>query len=71
MTNIEKLKTNENKNIKLFVNTIIKLSAGQGFYGRLLRGINKLTEEELNDFIKELYLQNFNNELDVVDFIEC
>lgn len=71
MTNIEKLKTNENKNIKLFVNTIIKLSAGQGFYGRLLRDINELTEEGLNDFIKELYLQNFNNELDVVDFIEC
>ena len=56
------------------INVIEMLSHSQGFYGRLLRSIYELKQEnetaynELKDYLES---QNFSDDLDVVMFFEC
>ena len=45
MSNIQKLATAENKNRKLFADTVNTLRNSQGFYSRLYQTINQLSEE--------------------------
>lgn len=50
------------------------LSHSQGFYGRLLRSILELKEEnetEYNELKNYLESQNFSDDLDVILFFEC
>ena len=56
------------------LSVIETLSHSQGFYGRLLRSIYELKQEneiaynELKDYLES---QNFSDDLDVVMFFEC
>ena len=52
---------------------IIDLSYSQGFYGRLLRDITELRDEDENlfqNFVEEIESQNFTSSLDVVMYFE-
>ena len=56
------------QNYELFYNTIKSLSYSQGSYGRLLREINNLDEDEIQDLIDQL--PEFKDTIDVILFIE-
>ena len=60
-------KTKE-QNYDLFYNTIKSLSYSQGSYGRLLRQLDNLEEDESQDLIDQL--PEFKDGLDVILFIE-
>ena len=60
-------KTKE-QNYEFFYNTINSLSYSQGSYGRLLRAINNLDEDEIQDLINQL--PEFKDTVDVILFIE-
>ena len=52
---------------------IIDLSYSQGFYGRLLRDITELRDEDENlfqNFVEEIESQNFTSPLDVIMYFE-
>ena len=54
------------KNYKLFYNTILALSKGQGFYGRLLAQLDHTIDvDELKNELPE-----FKDSLDVIFFLE-
>lgn len=56
------------QNYDLFYNTIKPLSYSQGSYGRLLREINSLSEEDKQNLVEQL--PNFKDCIDVVLWIE-
>ena len=56
------------QNYDLFYNTIKSLSYSQGFYGRILRGIDTLSEHDLNELITKL--PDFKDPASVILFIE-
>ena len=60
-------KTKE-QNYEFFYNTIKSISYSQGSYGRLLRAINNLDEDEIQDLINQL--PEFKDTVDVILFIE-
>lgn len=60
--------TEKAQNYNLFYNTIKSLSYSQGSYGRLLRDIDSLSEEDKQNLVDEL--PTFKDKLDVVLFIE-
>jgi len=49
----------------------IDLSKSQGFYGRLLRNIDELEDDEKEEYWTNLEQQNFKDSLDLILFIEC
>ena len=61
---------NETKkqNYELFYNTIKSLSYSQGSYGRILREIDSLGEEDKQKLVDQL--PDFKDAVDVVLFIE-
>ena len=56
------------KNFDFFVNTIKTLALSQGFYGRVLRQLSELEEEELESLKADL--PQFKDALDVVFYFE-
>ena len=60
-------KTKE-QNYELFYNTIKSLSYSQGSYGRLLREIDSLDEDDIQDLMEQL--PDFKDELDAILFTE-
>ena len=70
MTNIQKLVTAENKNSKLFAETILTFKNSQGFYSRLCKSVNELDNESFGNLTTVLEQQNFNDSLDVVLWLE-
>lgn len=48
-----------------------ELALSQGFYGRLLRDISEMEEEDRDTYLSYLEEQNFTSELDLILFIEC
>lgn len=62
------MQNTKTQNYDLFYNTIKSLSYSQGSYGRLLREIDSLTEEDKQDLINQL--PDFKDAVDVVLFIE-
>ena len=56
------------KNFEFFVNTIKTLAFSQGFYGRILRQLSELEEEELESLKADL--PQFKDSLDVVFYLE-
>ena len=70
MTNIQKLSNAENKNLKLFADTVLTFKNSQGFYSRLYQSVNELNEESYESFITVLNQQNFNDSIDVVLWLE-
>lgn len=56
------------------LNAIRELANSQGFYGRLLRDIIELKENDLegyNSLKEELESQNFTDTLDMIMYFEC
>lgn len=56
------------------ISVIEMLSHSQGFYGRILRSIYELKQEnekEYNELKNYLESQNFSDSLDVILFFEC
>ena len=50
---------------------IIKdLAQSQGFYGRLLKSIQEMTEEEINEFKETIENQKFKDSLDFILWLE-
>ena len=70
MTNIQKLATAENKNQKLFAQTILTLKNSQGFYFRLYQSINELDDNGYENLTNVLKNQNFSDNVDVVLWLE-
>lgn len=56
------------QNYDLFYNTIKSLSHSQGSYGRLLRGIDSLSEDDKQNLINQL--PDFKDTIDVVLWLE-
>ena len=52
------------------LDTFRSLARSQGFYGRLLEAIDRLTYEEREDYLTALEEQNFSDALDLVLFVE-
>ncbi len=70
MSNIQRLAENGNKNHRLFASTIIELMNSQGFYGRLYRTVNSLSEDGYETLYEQLEQQTFNDSVDVVLWLE-
>lgn len=47
-----------------------RLAQSQGFYGRILRNIDNLSESDREEFWVEMEAQNFADDIDVILFIE-
>ena len=62
------MQKNKSANYELFYNTIKALSYSQGFYGRILRGLDTLSEHDLNELITQL--PDFEDPASVILFIE-
>ena len=70
MSNIQRLAENDNKNHRLFASTIIELMHSQGFYGRLYRAVNSLSDDGYETLYEQLEQQTFNDSVDVVRWLE-
>lgn len=60
--------------IEEIMDVIKGLASSQGFYGRLLRAIEELKNEDVHKYqnlVLELEAQNFKDAIDVVMFFEC
>ena len=47
------------------------LAQSQGFYGRLLRNIDEMDEEDREKVWSDLESQNFKDAVDLIMYIEC
>ena len=47
------------------------LAQSQGFYGRLLRDIDEMLEEDREKVWSDLESQNFKDAVDLILYIEC
>ena len=55
-----------------FLEVIKTLAKSQGFYARVLKSIQNITNEvELEDFRQHIEEQNFKDAVDVVMYYEC
>lgn len=70
MSNIELMQKDKNPTIQIFADTIVSLSKSQGFYSRLLRDINNMPEEDLNDLTSTLDNVTLKTPLDVILYLE-
>ena len=52
------------------INVLAELSESQGFYGRLLRDISEMDDDEFEEFEYIIESQNFTSALNVVMFFE-
>ena len=62
----------EHNNFKMFLYTVQTLAGSQGYYSRLQRRINEMSEKEFED-LREYFNslpQKFNDHVDVVMFLE-
>ena len=51
--------------------TFEMLAQSQGFYGRLLRNIDEMDEEDREKVWSDLESQNFKDAVDLILYIEC
>ena len=68
---MQRLATHDNRNCKLFADTVIFLMSSQGFYGRLYHAVNELDDDGLYELEVQITQQNFHDTLDVVLWLEC
>lgn len=52
------------------INVLAELSESQGFYGRLLRDISEMSDDEFEEFERTIEEQDFASTLDIVMFFE-
>ena len=53
------------------IDIITELSYSQGFYGRLLRDINELDDETLNEVAEKWESKKFTDNIDFINWLEC
>ena len=53
------------------IGTFEMLAQSQGFYGRLLRDIDEMDEEDRDKVWSDLESQNFKDAVDLILYIEC
>ena len=53
-----------------FLENIKTLSQSQGYYGRLLRQLEDLDDEELKEVKTQIESQHFNDMLDIIMYFE-
>lgn len=53
------------------IELIKRLAQSQGSYGRMLRSIEELDEEDTNKLIEVLEAQNFQAPIDFIMWVEC
>lgn len=70
MSNVELMQINKNPTIQIFADTIVSLSKSQGFYSRLLRDINNMSEEDFDDLTATLNNVTLKTPLDVILYLE-
>ena len=70
MNNMQRLATAENRNQKMFADTVLTLKDSQGFYSRLYRSVNNLGKEEYDHLTDLLDEQNFRDSVDVILWLE-
>lgn len=71
MNNMQRLATHDNRNCKLFADTVTSLMSSQDFYGRLYHAVNELDDDGLYELEVQIAQQNFHDTLDVVLWLEC
>ena len=54
-----------------FLQVVKTLAKSQGYYSRVLRNIQNLQGEELEDFKQHIEEQKFKDSVDVVKYFEC
>lgn len=69
MDNIQALK-NGSQSQAVFINTILTLKDSQGFYCRLYNAVIDLDGDGLKNLQEVLDSQNFNNDIDVIFWLE-
>ena len=69
LSNVERLKTC-GKNATLFANVLNAYKGLQGFYARLLNYVNEMDCWDFDYLVGVLEEQNFNDELDVILWLE-
>lgn len=47
------------------------LSRSQGFYGRLLRDLQELDEEQIEEIDADMKAHKFTDDLDIIYWLEC
>lgn len=57
-------------NFEDFIKLIKELSKSQGLYGRILREINELNEEELEKLKTAINKKHFKDNIDIILWIE-
>lgn len=63
--------TQQLTNYEMFLKTVNSLRYSQGFYSRLARDLEEMSEEDRENLKNEINSQpQFNNEVDVVLFLE-
>lgn len=66
MSNVQQL-----TNYEMFLKTVNTLRYSQGFYSRLARDLEEMSDEDRENLKNEINSQpQFNNEVDVVLFLE-
>lgn len=70
ITNIERLRTQGNESTRIFVDTIDRLMASQGFYSSLAMHINKMDEPTFSAFKTTIMAENFGDIFDVIMWLE-
>jgi hypothetical protein len=55
----------------MFMTVVKKLAGSQGLYSRMLKQINSMTEDELDNLRERINQVTFKNEIDVIMFVEC
>lgn len=64
--------TQQLTNYEMFLKTVNSLRYSQGFYSRLAHDLEEMSEEDRENLKNEINSQpQFNNEVDVVLFLEC
>ena len=54
-----------------FMNVVKTLAQSNGFYGRILKKINNLSSDELQQMKNYINAQTFNEPIDVIMFLEA
>jgi hypothetical protein len=54
----------------MFMTVVKKLAGSQGLYSRMLKQINSMTEDELDNLRERINQVTFKNEIDVIMFVE-
>lgn len=70
MNNMQRLCKDGNKNHRIFANIVTSLRNTCGFYGRLYESVNELDEDGYEKLYDTLSQQSFNDEIDVILWLE-